>query len=165
MRPLRITRLQAFDAIDVMAISDRSILDAAVKKVGCVQAMADRIRDELGRILPQKIVSEGRGMSDRSSSAGEGGSFVSFGRTANTRRAETIGPARSPSRRPAGVPRSRGCPDAAVRAAGGPFPISVVAINDRTFRWALEKTLPENAAGLPQRNLDSGAQLWIRSHL
>jgi hypothetical protein len=40
----------------IMAISDRSVLDAAIKKVGRVQAMADRIREELGRTLPQKTV-------------------------------------------------------------------------------------------------------------
>jgi hypothetical protein len=38
------------------AISDASVLDAAVKKVGRVQVMADRIREELGRALPQKTV-------------------------------------------------------------------------------------------------------------
>jgi hypothetical protein len=41
-----------------MAISDGSVLDAAVKKVGRVQVMADRIREELGRGLPQKTVTK-----------------------------------------------------------------------------------------------------------
>ena len=41
--------LEAFDSIDLMAISEASVLDAAVKKVGRVQAMADRIRVELNR--------------------------------------------------------------------------------------------------------------------
>jgi hypothetical protein len=36
--------LEAFDSIDLMAISDTSVLDAAVKKVGRVQAMAERIQ-------------------------------------------------------------------------------------------------------------------------
>jgi hypothetical protein len=45
--------LEAFDSVDLMAISDTSVLDAAVKKIGRVQAMADRIRTELGRLLPQ----------------------------------------------------------------------------------------------------------------
>jgi hypothetical protein len=43
-----------------------SVLDAAVKKVGRVQVMADRIREELGRILPRKTVTKkaaGQGIS------------------------------------------------------------------------------------------------------
>jgi hypothetical protein len=51
--------LEAFDSVDLMAISDASVLDGAVKKVGRVQAMADRIREELGRALPQKTVATG----------------------------------------------------------------------------------------------------------
>jgi hypothetical protein len=57
---------EAFDSIDLMAISDASVLDAAVKKVGRVQVMADRIREELGRILPRKTVTKkaaGQGIS------------------------------------------------------------------------------------------------------
>src|SRR5271163_3535288 len=42
--------LEAFDSIDLISISDASVLDAAVKKVGRVQVMADRIREQLGRI-------------------------------------------------------------------------------------------------------------------
>jgi hypothetical protein len=34
------------------------VLDAAVKKVGRVQAMTDRIREELGRALPQKTMAK-----------------------------------------------------------------------------------------------------------
>jgi hypothetical protein len=49
---------EAFDAIDLMALSDASVLDAAVKRVGRVQVMADRIREELGRILPRKTVTK-----------------------------------------------------------------------------------------------------------
>ena len=45
--------LEAFDSIDLMAIQDASAVDAAVKKVGRVQAMADRIRADLSRLLPQ----------------------------------------------------------------------------------------------------------------
>jgi ParB-like nuclease domain len=46
--------LEAFDSIDLMAIQDASAVDAAVKKVGRVQAMADRIVAELSCRLPQK---------------------------------------------------------------------------------------------------------------
>ena len=46
--------LEAFDSIDLMAIQDASAFDAAVKKVGRVQAMADRIVAELSCRLPQK---------------------------------------------------------------------------------------------------------------
>src|ERR1700683_1905099 len=52
---------EAFDSIDLMAISDASVLDAAVKKVGRVQVMAARIREELGRILPRKTVTKAAG--------------------------------------------------------------------------------------------------------
>jgi hypothetical protein len=55
--------LEAFDSIGLMVISDASVLDAAVKKVGRVQVMADRIREELGRMLPQKTVATGQGIS------------------------------------------------------------------------------------------------------
>jgi hypothetical protein len=58
--------LEAFDSVDLMAISDTSVLDAAMNKIGRVQAMADRIRKELGRALPQKTVtikSGGQGIS------------------------------------------------------------------------------------------------------
>jgi hypothetical protein len=34
-----------------------------VKKVGRVQVMADRIREELGRTLPQRTVATGQGIS------------------------------------------------------------------------------------------------------
>jgi hypothetical protein len=47
--------LEAFDSINLMAIQDASAVDAAVKKVGRVQSMADRIRVELDRLLPHKI--------------------------------------------------------------------------------------------------------------
>jgi hypothetical protein len=56
----------AFDFIDLMAISDTSVLDAVVKKVGRVQVMTDRIRKELDRALPQKTVAKkaaGQGIS------------------------------------------------------------------------------------------------------
>jgi hypothetical protein len=57
---------EAFDSIDLMAISDASVLDAAVKKVGRVQVIADRIREELGRALPHKTLTKkaaGQGVS------------------------------------------------------------------------------------------------------
>jgi hypothetical protein len=46
--------LEAFDSIDLMAIQDASAVDAAMKKVGRVQAMADRILAELSCLLPHK---------------------------------------------------------------------------------------------------------------
>jgi hypothetical protein len=46
--------LEAFDSIDLVAIQDASAVDAAVKKVGRVQAIADRILAELSCRLPQK---------------------------------------------------------------------------------------------------------------
>jgi hypothetical protein len=49
--------LEAFDSIDLMAIQDASAVDAAVKKIGRVQAMADRIRAEINR-LPRKTGAE-----------------------------------------------------------------------------------------------------------
>jgi len=44
----------AFDSIDLMSIQEASAVDAAVKKLGRVQAMADRIHAELTRLLPDK---------------------------------------------------------------------------------------------------------------
>jgi hypothetical protein len=46
------------DNPNIMAVSDASVLDAAVKKVGRVQVMADRIREELGRALPRNAVTK-----------------------------------------------------------------------------------------------------------
>jgi hypothetical protein len=54
LRDSGLALLEAFDSIDLMAISEASVLDAAVKKVGRVQAMADRIHEGLGRVFPQK---------------------------------------------------------------------------------------------------------------
>jgi hypothetical protein len=48
--------LEAFDAIDLIAIQGASAVDSAVKKISRVQAMADRIRLELSRLLPRKTV-------------------------------------------------------------------------------------------------------------
>jgi hypothetical protein len=45
--------LDAFDSIDLIAVRDASAADAALKKVGRVQAMADRILAELSRVFPQ----------------------------------------------------------------------------------------------------------------
>jgi ParB-like nuclease domain len=53
-RDIGLALLEAFDSIDLMAIEDASAVDAAVKKVGRVQAMADRIRAELNRLLPHQ---------------------------------------------------------------------------------------------------------------
>src|SRR5262249_7676757 len=46
--------LEAFDTIDLMAIQDTSAVDAAVKKVGRIQAMAALIHAELSCLLPQQ---------------------------------------------------------------------------------------------------------------
>jgi ParB-like nuclease domain len=45
---------EAFDSIDLMSIQDASAVDSAVKNIGRVQVMADRIQAELSRLLPQK---------------------------------------------------------------------------------------------------------------
>jgi hypothetical protein len=45
---------EAFDSIDLMSIQEASVVDAAVKKMGRVQAMADRIHTELKHLLPEK---------------------------------------------------------------------------------------------------------------
>jgi hypothetical protein len=45
---------EAFDSIDLMSIQEASAVDAAVKKLGRVQAMADLIHAELKRLLPDK---------------------------------------------------------------------------------------------------------------
>jgi hypothetical protein len=45
---------EAFDSIDLMSIQEASAVDAAVKKMGRVQAMADRIHTELKHLLPEK---------------------------------------------------------------------------------------------------------------
>jgi hypothetical protein len=50
--------LEAFDSIDLMEILAASAVDAAVNKVGRVQAMTDRIRAELDRLLPRATAAE-----------------------------------------------------------------------------------------------------------
>jgi hypothetical protein len=45
---------EAFDSIDLVLIQDASAVDAAVKRVGRVQVMVDRIHAELRRLLPEK---------------------------------------------------------------------------------------------------------------
>jgi hypothetical protein len=45
---------EAFDSIDLMFIQEASTVDAAVKKMGRVQAMVDRIHAELKGRLPDK---------------------------------------------------------------------------------------------------------------
>jgi ParB-like nuclease domain len=72
--------LEAFDSIDLMAMQEASAIDAVVKKVGRVQAMADRIRAELNRLLPRETDAE--------------------------KMASTPDAARAPARYPARVPRS-----------------------------------------------------------
>jgi len=46
--------LEAFDSIDLMSIQEDSALDAAAKRIGRVQAMAERIKSELRRLPPRK---------------------------------------------------------------------------------------------------------------
>jgi len=53
--------LEAFDAIDVSSIKEASAVDAAVKKVGRVQAMAERIHAELVGLLPEGAQAKCRG--------------------------------------------------------------------------------------------------------
>jgi hypothetical protein len=50
--------LEAFDSIDLTSIQDASAIDAAVKKVGRVQAMVDRIDADLSRLLPRKVIAQ-----------------------------------------------------------------------------------------------------------
>jgi ParB-like nuclease domain len=57
--------LEAFDSIDLMAIQDASTVDAAIKKVGRVEAMSDRILAEVTRLLPLKATA------DREASGGD----------------------------------------------------------------------------------------------
>lgn len=48
--------LEAFDAIDLASLQSAASVDAALKKISRVQATADRIRYELGRLLPRKAI-------------------------------------------------------------------------------------------------------------
>jgi hypothetical protein len=48
--------LEAFDAIDLIALQGASAVDAAVKKISRVQALAESIQLELNRLLPQAAV-------------------------------------------------------------------------------------------------------------
>jgi hypothetical protein len=48
----------AFDAIDLVALARASALDAAVRRIGRVQALAERIRSELDRHMPSKAEPE-----------------------------------------------------------------------------------------------------------
>jgi hypothetical protein len=57
--------LEAFDAIDLLGIHSASAVDAAVNKVGRVQAMADRIQAELSRLLPHKSAAQKTNGADR----------------------------------------------------------------------------------------------------
>jgi len=52
-RDLGLALLEAFDSIDIVSIQEESAVDAALKKVGRVQAMADRIHVELKFLLPK----------------------------------------------------------------------------------------------------------------
>jgi hypothetical protein len=62
--------LEAFDSIDLISIQDMSAVDAAVKKVGRVQAMADRIHAELSRVFPQRTKTQKSARQDASSDDG-----------------------------------------------------------------------------------------------
>jgi hypothetical protein len=60
----RATLLEAFDSIDLMALEKDSAVDGAVKKVGRVRAMSDRIHGELGSTnarVRETLLSIGRG--------------------------------------------------------------------------------------------------------
>jgi hypothetical protein len=52
----RLGLLEAFDAIDLMALQSAVAVAAAVKKISLVQAIAERIPLELSRRLPCKAV-------------------------------------------------------------------------------------------------------------
>jgi hypothetical protein len=65
--------LEAFDAIDLTALQDAALVDAAVKKIAPAQALAGHIRSELDRLLPRKATAQsappaavGRSMKGRS---------------------------------------------------------------------------------------------------
>jgi hypothetical protein len=47
--------LEAFDGVDLMALQSDALVDAAIKKISRVQAIADRIHVELNRLLPHKV--------------------------------------------------------------------------------------------------------------
>jgi hypothetical protein len=50
--------LEAFDSIDLMSLLEDSVLDAATKRVGRVQAMSERIQTELRRMPTPKIATK-----------------------------------------------------------------------------------------------------------
>jgi hypothetical protein len=50
--------LKAFDTIDLMSLQSAAAVDAAVKRISRVQAMAERIRLELRQRLPSKAVTK-----------------------------------------------------------------------------------------------------------
>ena len=64
-RGMGLALLEAFDGIDVMSIQDASAVDAVAnnKKVGRVQAMANRIHAELVHLLPGRAQEEARKLS------------------------------------------------------------------------------------------------------
>ena len=45
--------LEAFDSVDLSELQSRACVDAAVRRLGRVQALADRIRSELERVMPR----------------------------------------------------------------------------------------------------------------
>jgi hypothetical protein len=92
--------LEAFDSIDLMAIQDASAVDAAAKKVGRVQAMADRIHKELGRLLPQKTCTQKT--AGREASGDDRNVFHPIGHTAPAKVARQI-------RKRAGTSWARSC--------------------------------------------------------
>ena len=53
--------LEAFDAIDLGAIQTASAVEAAARRIGRAQAMAERIRSELGKLLPYALDQADRG--------------------------------------------------------------------------------------------------------
>jgi hypothetical protein len=69
--------LETFDAVDLMALQTASAVDAAVKKIGRVQAMADRIRAELNRLLPHGAAAQ-RNVRDRVDPSGSDRNVYEF---------------------------------------------------------------------------------------
>jgi ParB-like nuclease domain len=78
--------LEAFDAIDLIALQSTALVEAAVKKISPVQALAERIRSELDHRMPRKAAAQ---VSVRARSAAPVGGRTSlpFSRKAQGRRA------------------------------------------------------------------------------
>jgi len=62
--------LEAFDAIDLLALQDAASNDAAVKNISPVQAMSETIRLELDRLLPRRAAAQRSDFGGREAPAG-----------------------------------------------------------------------------------------------